>query len=272
MNKENIFTLLDKIIADINKYKVEPLLSNEIESRLQRKSESLNSDADFLKEFTDLISYSQNARSDSVQYVWEKTNAFHQAFCNFDVNAIADLNANEVEQEHWQNIKVIRFKKKISSIIECAKTMQVIADKHGSFLNFFQQADIPVHINNTDDLDKFWRGFDYLMLEFKKVKMPFMGNVTTLLHLLLNMGYYCVKPDLVLLKFANEINITDKKEFVRLLQEYCLSRQMKPSVLDLYLLIYGGQLGARRFVKLGYYQNEDGLIKLARKGKNNIKE
>jgi hypothetical protein len=83
--------------------------------------------------------------------------------------------------------------------------------------------------------------------------MPFLGNITTLLHLLLDMGYDCVKPDIILLKFANEIGITDKKKFVRILQEYSLLRNIRPSIIDLYLLIYGKQLGAKHFVNPEYY-------------------
>lgn len=85
--------------------------------------------------------------------------------------------------------------------------------------------------------------------------MPFMGNITTLLHMLLEMGYDCIKPDRILLKFANEVGISNKKRFVRVLQEYSLYKNIKPSIVDLYLLIYGGQLSAKHFVKPEYYIN-----------------
>ena len=253
VNENSIFLKLDNIISRINKYKIEPLLSVEINSREQREPKTLKSDSDFLRAVAILITFSQNARSDKVKSIWDNTDYFEQAFCDFNVNAVANLDPQKVIIDYWDKIKVIRFKKKINSIIRCAQIIKKIGSKQGSFLRFFNRVDIPKRIKNKEDLDKFWAGFNHLLSELKKTEMPFLGNTTTLLHMLLDMGYDCVKPDIILLKFAGEIGISDKKKFVRILQEYSLSRDIRPSVIDLYLLIYGKQLDAKHFVRPDYY-------------------
>lgn len=253
VNRNHIFTLLDDIILRIQRYKIEPLLSEEIADRERRKPEKLKTDDDFLRAITILITFSQNARSDKVQNIWKNTDYFEQAFCRFNIDAVANLDPQKIIMNYWEKIKIIRFKKKIDSIIGCAQSIKEISRKHGSFSNFFQEIAIPIRIKNREDINIFWLGFNRLLREFKEIKMPFLGNVTTLLHLLLDMGYDCVKPDIILLKFSNEIGITDKKKFVRALQEYSLLRNIRPSLVDLYLLIYGKQLGAKHFVNPEYY-------------------
>jgi 3-methyladenine DNA glycosylase Tag len=253
VNKNYIFRLLDDIILKIQKYKIEPLLSEEIIDRERRQPEKLKTDDDFLRAIANLITFSQNARSDKVQNIWKNTDYFEQAFCRFDVETVVNLNSQKIVIDYWGKIKIIRFKKKIDSIIGCAQSIKEISHKHGSFLNFFQDIAIPKQIKNGEDINNFWLGFNSLLREFKEIKMPFLGNVTTLLHLLLDMGYDCVKPDIILLKFANEIGISNKKKFVRTLQEYSLLRNIRPSLVDLYLLIYGKQLGAKHFVRSEYY-------------------
>jgi len=257
-NKEEVYKKIDSIIKIIAEYKIEPLFSGEVKSREQREPKTLDSDDDFFMAIAVLITYSQNAQSNKVQEIWE-TDSFIKAFQDFNVEKVANLDPDKIINEHWENIKAIRFKKKVNAIVNCARVINKIAYKKGTFLKFFHQANIPERINNAEELERFWEGFGFLLSEFKKAEMPFFSSTTTLLHLLLDMGYDCVKPDLVLLKFAEEIGIFNKEKFVRLLQEYCLARSIRPSVLDLYLLIYGGQLGVKQFVKPEYYKNVRGV-------------
>ena len=89
----------------------------------------------------------------------------------------------------------------------------------------------------------------------KNAGMPFFRNTTSLLHFLLHVGYDCIKPDLILMRVAREIGIVDsvsgernRVATIRLIQRYCVNRRIRPSVVDLYLLVYGGQDWAKRFV------------------------
>ena len=77
------------------------------------------------------------------------------------------------------------------------------------------------------------------------------------------MGYDCVKPDLVIMKVAKKIGMIEKQsgeknltKAVKMIQEYSLSRNIRPPVIDLYFLIDGGQAGAKKFVKKEYYKLE----------------
>jgi hypothetical protein len=44
-------------------------------------------------------------------------------------------------------------------------------------------------------------------------------------------------------------NDRDLRQLVKTVQEYALSREIRPSVVDLYLLVYGGQTWAMQFAK-----------------------
>ena len=94
--------------------------------------------------------------------------------------------------------------------------------------------------------------------------MPYYKNITTLLHLLLHLGFPCLKPDLIVMTVAAKIGIVaerknhntygfkERKLAVKTIQQYCLNRNIKPAVMDLYILIYGGQKDALRYVNRGF--------------------
>ena len=90
---------------------------------------------------------------------------------------------------------------------------------------------------------------------FKQKKIPFFQSTTSLLHFLLDAGYDCIKPDLVVMKVASKIKIVDSekgdKNFratVRKIQQYSLDRNIRPTIVDFYFLIDEGQRGAKKFV------------------------
>ena len=90
----------------------------------------------------------------------------------------------------------------------------------------------------------------------KNVKMPFYQSSTTLLHLLMMLGFDCIKPDTIVMRVAiEELGIvgSEKREndrigVVRDIQDYSVNNKIKPSIVDFYLLIEGGQTWARKFV------------------------
>ena len=82
-----------------------------------------------------------------------------------------------------------------------------------------------------------------------------------MLHFLLDVGYDCVKPDLVVMRVAKKLNIVEDekgdkhfRKTVRFIQEYAISRSIRPSRVDFYFLIDEGQMGVKKFVKPGYYK------------------
>ena len=92
--------------------------------------------------------------------------------------------------------------------------------------------------------------------------MPFFKQSTSLLHFLLHIGYDCIKPDVIIMKVAKELGIVssnsekEKLQVVRFVQLYSISRRMRPSIVDFYLLIYGGQRWAKQFVHPSFYERK----------------
>jgi hypothetical protein len=102
---------------------------------------------------------------------------------------------------------------------------------------------------------------DKLLVTLKNNKIPFFQSTTSLLHFLLDIGYDCVKPDLVVMKVAKKLNIVDSetgdrnfRKTVRLIQEYSVDRKIRPSIVDFYFLIDEGQMSAKKFVKPEFYK------------------
>ena len=129
---------------------------------------------------------------------------------------------------------------------------------------FFDSYNLPKDLTVEDDLDKFWRQYDTLLAGFIARDMPYFKNDTALLHLLLYVGFPCIAPDVMVMKVAAAVGLIDlrrdytlcslneRKFVVRTVQEYCCSRDIQPAVMDLYLLIFGGQNHAQRYVRDGY--------------------
>jgi len=96
----------------------------------------------------------------------------------------------------------------------------------------------------------------------KEEKMPFFKQSTSLLHFLLKIGYDCIKPDQIVMNVAKELRITDSEsekgrlQAVRVVQLYSVNRKIRPSIVDFYLLIYGRQSWAIKFVNSSFYERK----------------
>jgi hypothetical protein len=62
------------------------------------------------------------------------------------------------------------------------------------------------------------------------------------------------------MKVAKELGIVDSErgtqnllQAVRVAQLYCVNRKIRPSIVDLYFLVYGGQRDAKQFVNASFY-------------------
>ena len=252
---EKIYTEIDKIIDTAEKFKVEPIFSEEKSRRQSKIVSIIPNDNEILKTLSYLIAFSQNSNSAIVEQILKSGN-FDKAFENFRIDKVAKLNPCDIADNHWNSIKGIRQQAKIFHIVSLARKIKNI----GSFSDILNKTEIPNIIKSQDDITDFWIGFDKLLSTLKNNKIPFFQSTTSLLHFLLDIGYDCVKPDLVVMKVAKKLNIIDKeigdknfRKTVRFLQEYSIDRQLRPSIVDFYFLIDEGQMGARKFVKPEFY-------------------
>ena len=78
---------------------------------------------------------------------------FDNIFHNFEIKTVSQINPLDIINEHWDKIKVIRFKRKVKSIIDCAKSFELIHDKYGSFKTLL--SDIPKGLKSKTDVESF---------------------------------------------------------------------------------------------------------------------
>ena len=257
-NIQQIFNSIDQIIKGIDATRKEPKFSSEVEKRKHRIS-VIQNDNFIMERLSKMIAYSQGAKSDLVSIMLEK-GIFDNIFHNYEIDKVSIMNPSIVLTDHWDKIKSIRFKKKVNSIIDCAKAMVQIRSKYGSFAVLL--GNIPVKLTSDDDIEKFWKGLDRIKAILKEENMPFFKNYTSMLHLLLDLGYDCIKPDSAVMKASKKLGIVSSEKgennlliTVKFVQRYCISRKMIPSVIDFYLLIYGGQRWAKNYVNQSFYKN-----------------
>lgn len=249
----NIYEKLDALKLKVDKVKKEPLFSEEINIRSNRYERTVETEKNnLLRVMTSLIAFSNNAPSNTVGEMIEN-GVFEKVFHKFDIDIVANLNADTIIDSNWHDIRSIRFKKKINAIIDCARLLHKIGKDKSSIESLYKSFNLPKEINNEADINTFWDQFDRILANYKKSGMPYFKNDTTLLHLLLHLGFPCVKPDLIVMKVAASLGIvadkdnyniyspSEKKLVVTTIQRYCLQRGIKPAVLDFYFLIYGGQ-------------------------------
>ncbi|MDD3722097.1 MAG: hypothetical protein PHW92_06390 [Lutibacter sp.] len=253
--KTEIFQHIDSLIEKIDKYKFEPNFSNEINLRNNKKVVKDLLENEIIEIFTNLIAYSQNANSKLVEEII-KSEIFKEIFSNFDIDKIVKLNPCDLADKYWVKIGGIRQQAKLFHIVSLARKIKNI----GSFNKLLTETEIPEIIKTQNDIDEFWTGFKKLKKVMEINKVPFFRSTTSLLHFLLETGYDCVKPDLVVMKVAKKIgiveNVSGEKNLiktVRIIQEYSIYKGIRPSVIDLYFLIDEGQLGAKKYVKKEFY-------------------
>lgn len=264
MVDQNNFKKIDEIIKRVDRYKIEPIFSEEIESRNSRRVAESLTDNEIMETFITLIAFSQNANSKVVAAII-KSKIFKKIFADFNINEIAKLDPCDLEDKYWGEIGGIRFKRKLSKIVTLAKTIKKIKDKENVSLNeFLTNTEIPKRILSIDDVELFWLGFKKLRGVLTEYKVPFFRSPTSLLHFLLETGYDCIKPDLIVMRVAKKIGIVDKEtgnknliKTVRTIQEYAIDRNIRPSIIDLYFLIDEGQAEAKKFVEKEFYHRQD---------------
>jgi hypothetical protein len=254
--KEKIFGEIDKIVETVDQFKIEPIFNEEKNRRQNKTVSSLLDNNEILRTLSHLIAFSQNSNSEIVEQVL-KSGKFDKAFQDFKIDEVVKLNPCDIADEHWASIKGIRQQGKLFHIVSLARKIKNI----GSFADILNQTNIPTTIRTESDIQTFWVGFDKLLVTLKNNKIPFFQSTTSLLHFLLDIGFDCVKPDLVVMRVAKKLNIVDNekgdknlRKTVRFIQEYSVDRKLRPSIVDFYFLIDEGQMGAKKFVKPDFYK------------------
>lgn len=253
---EKIFTEIDKILETVNLFKAEPFFSDEKNKRQSKIVSIIPSNNEILKTLSYLIAYSQNSNSEIVEKVL-KSGKFDKAFNDFKIDEVVKLNPCDIADNHWNSIKGIKQQAKLFHIVSLARKIKNI----GSFADILNQTNIPKSIKTHNDISEFWNGFDQLLTTLKDNKILFFQSTTSLLHFLLDIGYDCVKPDLVVMKVAKKLNIVDNetgdknfRKTIKFIQEYSVDRPIRPSIIDFYFLIDEGQMGAKKFVRPEFYK------------------
>jgi hypothetical protein len=212
----------------------------------------------------EMIAFSNSAPAKTVRAIFDR-GAFDAIFGAYNPQVAAQLQAEIILKNYWHSITGIRFKSKVVRMIQCAQALVEIQKQHGSFLSYLKIYRIPIQINVEEDLVQFWSGFAALRKDLRARKMPYLGNFTSLCHLFLELGYDCAKPDSAVMKAANVLGwISQEKRgyiypesvrrsVVECMQRYGIVRQIRVSVVDLYLLIHGQQTGARHYIQPDYY-------------------
>ena len=218
-----------------------------------------------------LIAYSNNAQSDKVTLL-VNSGIFGRVFHEYSIGKTAALSAEQVRGDHWSELKDIRFKSKIDAMITSAKCLQTIRAQHTSFMDCLAGVALPRAITSERDIAAFWEAFSGIRAYFRELKLPYFANLTSLCHLLMDLGFDCAKPDLAVMKAAVELGIvpappSQKKNpakssahpeeslrtTIEALQSYAVHRNTRAPVMDLYFLIRGGQFGVKTFVQDKYY-------------------
>jgi len=252
---DDLFSKIDTLVSQVRAHKVEPQFGQELARRQDLEVAEFADNDMVLRTLAVIIAYSQQAKSDRVSRLLE-SGVYDRVFHDFQVAKLKDVNPCVFLDEHWSDIKAIRIKTKVFQLIMAARSLNAL----GSFVHVLNNSGIPRRIESEDDIAKFWSGLSKLQKVLKPFDIPFLASTTSLLHLLLHIGYDCIKPDLIVMAVAKNLGmVSDEKadaslrHVTRTLQAYALARGMRPAEIDLYFLIHGGQSAARQFVETPYW-------------------
>lgn len=251
-----LYKKIDIVIEKIDKYRKVNIFDQEVKKRSERKPPKNLTSSELLKIFVELISYSQQAKSKNVKQIIE-SKVFNQIFDDYNLESVAKMNPCDLVDKYWVNVSGIRQQTKFFQIVMFSRVLQ----KNKKIIDLLSNPPIPKSIKNQDDISAFWIGFKELKQNLKDSKTPFIRETTTLLHLLLETGYDCIKPDSAVMKASKKLGLVESEsgdtnfiETVKFIQEYSLYKKIRPSAIDLYLLIEGKQTDAKQLVEENYYE------------------
>lgn len=249
---------IDALIERVETYQTAKL-QKDVNERKNRTPDFSLSDNAILQRCIMLIAYSKQAQSRLVDRLVE-SGIFDRMFETYDPATVAKLDSDQLLNDYWSQIGAIRQRSKIPAMIRCAEVFLAVQQEHSSFMKYLETRDLPTAIRSESDIGAFWKGFKAIQSDLERAEMPFFSRLTSLCHLLQFLGYDCAKPDSVVMSAAAKLGIApsnlsdgNRRNVVIAMQVYCLCRIMHVPVLDLYLLIGGGQTGARECVEPRFY-------------------
>jgi 3-methyladenine DNA glycosylase Tag len=236
---------------------------DEIANRSRRAFRPLPDDREIMRHVCVAIAYSQGARSSMISRLIEAP-IFTEAFAGFDPAALARRDPELILAGYWSRLGHLRFRNKIHRIIQCAQALNGIIGDCGSFADYLEGFEIPRRIRNAKHIEQFWQRFNALQSNLQRREMPFFRSTTSLLQLLLDLDYDSVKPDLIVMRLARRIGIVERetgdrafRQCVRFLQTYSIANGCRAAEIDLALLAFGGQSGARQLLTQTFCPSSD---------------
>lgn len=245
--------VLDNIVRYIDKYRIKTGGSD---------SDDNNSISDnkLFKLMAEKVAF-QGARAKLVERLVNKSKHWKRAFANFDLIKATRLSSRKILKRYWDKFKVIRFKRKVKQIIKIAQVLLEIKDKYGSFYKYLESFQIPKEIRKEEDIEKFWQAVDKLRKDLREMGMPSFHRIPSLFHFLMNdMGYPCIKPDVVAMRIGyltkiipKPVGESNQRKLIMAVQYYCFdSKRHTPADVDGYLLCFGGQSATQNKMKKGF--------------------
>lgn len=244
-----LFASIDRLIANIDRHRHPVEFDKELQRRNGLAVAKLATNNEVFKQLSQIIAFA-HADSERVRLMIERGD-YAAALQDYDVVEVSKLNPCDLVDKHWGKISSIMSRAKVFFLVSAARTLV----KMGDFSAELDNCGIPQRVQSEEDLKQFWKGFQTLRKRMKTLDIPYLKSTTSLSHLLLHLGYDCIKPDVIVMRTAEKLGIVDNprseyslKKVGLLLQEYALSRGLRPSIVDMYFLIQEGQSDARRWV------------------------
>lgn len=254
MLSDELVGKIDALVSHVD-VRLKGTLFDEDKARRQiRQVSKIPDNNALLEKLAVIIAYSQNARSDRVTELL-KSGRYHELFKRFDVDYVAGLNpCDVVESGGWALISAIRQKTKVFQLVMAARAI-----KASSVVGTMNASAMPKSFLIPQDIPLFWKSFRQLKKELQLLDIPFLRSTTSLLHLLLELGYDVAKPDTIVMAVAKKLGIVNKvsgdtnlTNVVRVMQEYALLNNVRPGIVDLYFLTDGQQSDTRQYVVKDY--------------------
>lgn len=253
MSNVELFASIDRLIANIDAQRQSPRFEAELARRTELEVPHLADNQTVLRHIAHIIAFA-HADSKRVKAMVD-SGAYDRVWQDYDLDAVSAMNPCEVAEQHWGTLSSIQARTKIFQVVMAARALRSRAD----VAKFLNECDIPRRAQTLEQVAQFWVKFKALQKMMAAADIPFVRSTTSLSHLLLHLGYDCIKPDVIVMRVAQRLKIIDDpkkdtslRKVARLLQEYAVSRGMRPSVVDMYFLIQEGQSEARDWVKPGF--------------------
>lgn len=249
MSNDHLFGIIDRVIANIDAHRVSPQFDVELARRQCLEVPHLVDNRTVLRHLARIIAFA-HADSKRVKAMVD-SGAYDKVWHDYDLEIVSRMNPCEVAEQQWGTLSSIMARTKIFQIVMAARALQKRAD----VVKLLNKCNIPRRASTLEEVDQFWAGFKALQRMMRDADIPFISSTTSLSHLLLHLGYDCIKPDVIVMRVAQRLGIIDdpkkdknSRKVARVLQEYAVSRGMRPSVVDMYFLIQEGQSEARDWV------------------------